>query len=155
MKKFIYNLITLLFVFLIGCGYTPIYTKKNINFNIQEINFSGEKNINRKINQLLNAYKNSDENNQEISITINSSKNINIVSRNSKGEAQAYKINIQVDVKAFINQKNILKLNIQKSSTFNAVSRKSEQKLIENKIYDNLSNEIAEEIILRLIEKTA
>ena len=104
MKKFIYNLITLLFVFLIGCGYTPIYTKKNINFNIQEINFSGEKNINRKINQLLNAYKNSDENNQEISITINSSKNINIVSRNSKGEAQAYKINIQVDLNTLLLQ---------------------------------------------------
>ena len=95
MKKFIYNLITLLFVFLIGCGYTPIFTKKNINFNIQEVSLSGEKNINTKINQLLNAYKNSDEKNQEISITLNSSKNINIVLRNSKGEAQTYKVNIQ------------------------------------------------------------
>ena len=70
MKKFIYNLITLLFVFLIGCGYTPIFTKKNINFNIQEVSLSGEKNINTKINQLLNAYKNSDEKNQEISIKL-------------------------------------------------------------------------------------
>ena len=39
-----------IFLFLLSCGYTPVYQiKKDSNFKIDTINFSGDKNIGREI----------------------------------------------------------------------------------------------------------
>ena len=57
-KKFIKILI--LFFFLSGCGYTPIFTNKKINFSIYEFSTSGNTKLNKIINSKLNNYKGSD-----------------------------------------------------------------------------------------------
>ena len=39
-----------IFVFVLSCGYTPIYqTDQKLNIKLDTINFSGDKNINREI----------------------------------------------------------------------------------------------------------
>ena len=45
-------------IFLSSCGYTPIFSKKNSSFSINEMIISGDKTINKIINSKLNNYKN-------------------------------------------------------------------------------------------------
>ena len=60
-KKFKYFFI---FLFLLSCGYTPVYQiKKDSNFKIDTINFSGDKNIGREIIRGLENFSGNDAKN--------------------------------------------------------------------------------------------
>ena len=143
-----------LFLFFSNCGYTPIFSKKDVNFNIENIEFLGDRYVKEKINQALSSYKNKSGKANQISLVITSSKNIIIASKNSKGEAQTNKISVDVNAKIIIAENNIVKKNFSKSSIYDVIDRKSEQKLIENKLIENLSNEIAQQIILEILKNT-
>ena len=43
-----------LFLFFSNCGYTPIFSKKDVNLSIEKIEFSGNKDVKENINQALN-----------------------------------------------------------------------------------------------------
>ena len=76
-------------------------------------------------------------------------KNTTIGSKNSKGEAETYRIGIDANVKIILAENNFIEKNFSKSSIYNVIDRKSEQKLIENS-----SNEIALQIIFEILKKT-
>ena len=143
-----------LFLFFSSCGYTPIFSKKDVNFNIENVKFLGNKDVKEKINQALSNYKNKSGKTNQISIVITNSKNITIASKNSKGEAQTNKISVDVNAKIILAENNIVKKNFSKSSIYDVIDRKSEQKLIENKLIENLSGEIAQQIILEILKNT-
>ena len=86
-----------LFLFFSGCGYTPIFSKNEVNFSIENIKFLGDNVVNKKINQALFGYKNKSDKEKKISLILRSSKNIAVASKNSKGEAQTYKVTLQVN----------------------------------------------------------
>mgnify|MGYP001303628278 CR=1 FL=1 len=151
--KKIFILLTL-FLFFSSCGYTPIFSKKDVNFSIENIEFLGDKDVKEKINQALSSYKNKSGNTNQISLVITNSKNITIASKNSKGEAQTNKISIDVNAKIILAENNIVKKNFSKSSIYDVIDRKSEQKLIENKLIENLSSEIALQIIFEILKNT-
>ena len=155
MNKFkkIFILFTL-FLFFSSCGYTPIFSKKDVNFSIEKIKFLGDKDIKENINQILSSYKNKSNKEKKISLVIVNSKNITIASKNSKGEAETNTINVDVNVKIILSENNIFNRNFSRTSTYSAIERKSEQKLIENKLIENLSNEIAQQIIFEILKNT-
>ena len=63
-----------IFLFLLSCGYTPIYQiKKDSNFKIDTINFSGDKNIGREIIRGLKNFEGNDAKNI-FDLDINTSK---------------------------------------------------------------------------------
>ena len=71
MKNFKYLFI---FVFVLSCGYTPIYqTDQKLNIKLDTIVSSGDKNINREIVKNLDKYRDSDTNNI-FDLSINSTK---------------------------------------------------------------------------------
>ena len=142
------------FLFFLSCGYTPIFSKKDVNFNIENIKFLGDKNVNEKINYSLSNYKNKSDKEKKVSLIINSSKKTYVASKNPKGEAQTNKINIDTNVKIILSENNFLVKNFYKSSTYAVIDRKSEQKLIENKLTENLSSEIALQIIFEILKNT-
>ena len=150
-KIFIFFTLFLLFS---SCGYTPIFSKKDVNFSIENIEFLGNKDVEEKISHALFSYKNKPDKEKKISLVITSSKNITIASKNSKGEAQTNKISIDVNAKIILAENNIVKKNFSKSSIYDVIDRKSEQKLIENKLIENLSDEIAQQIILEILRNT-
>ena len=150
-KIFIFFTLFLLFS---SCGYTPIFSNKDVNFSIENIEFLGDRYVKEKINQALSSYKNKSGNTNQISLVITNSKNITIASKNSKGEAQTNKISIDVNAKIILAENNIVKKNFSKSSIYDVIDRKSEQKLIENKLIENLSDEIAQQIILEILKNT-
>ena len=143
-----------LFLFFSSCGYTPIFSKKDVNFSIEKIEFSGNKDVKENINQAFSSYKNKPGKTKQISLVIINSKNITIASKNSKGEAQTNKINVDVNAKIILAENNIIEKNFSKSSIYDVIDRKSEQKLIENKLIENLSSEIALQIILEILKNT-
>ena len=143
-----------LFLFFSSCGYTPIFSKKDVNFSIEKIEFSGNKDVKENINQALSSYKNKPGKAKQISLVITNSKNITIASKNSKGEAQTNKINVDVNAKIILAENNIIEKNFSKSSIYDVIDSKSEQKLIENKLIENLSGEIAQQIIWEIVKNT-
>ena len=143
-----------LFLFFSSCGYTPIFSKKDVNFSIEKIEFLGNKDVKENINQALSSYKNKPGKTKQISLVITNSKNITIASKNSKGEAQTNKISVDVNAKIILAENNIIEKNFSKSSIYDVIDRKSEQKLIENKLIENLSGEITQQIILEILKNT-
>ena len=142
------------FLFFSNCGYTPIFSKRDVNFSIENIKFLGNKDVKEKINQALSIYKNKPGKTKQISLVITNLKNITIVSKNSKGEAQTSKISVDVNVKIILAENRIVDKSFSKSSIYDIIDRKSEQKLIENKLIEDLSSEIAQQIILEILENT-
>ena len=102
----------------------------------------------------LYSYRNLGGKEKKISIMLQNSKNTVIASKNSKGEPQIYKIYVNTTVKVTINEDDLFERKIVKSATYSAVDSKSEQKRIEDKLIEDLSDEIAEEILLIIMEKT-
>ena len=150
-KNFI---LLILFLFFSSCGYTPIFSKKDVNFSIENIEFLGDKDVKEKISHELSSYKNKPGKGKKISLVITNSKNTTIASKNSKGEAQTNRISVDVNVKIILAENNIVEKNFSRSSIYDVIDRKSEQKLIENKLIENLSNEIAQQIIWEILKNT-
>ena len=142
------------FLFFLSCGYTPIFSKKDVNFNIENIKFLGDKDVKEKINHSLSNYRNKPNKEKKVSLIINSTKKINVASKNSKGEAQTNKINIDANVKIILTENNSVVKSFSKSSIYAVIDRKSEQKLIENKLTENLSSEIALQIVFEILKNT-
>ena len=150
-KIFIFHIF---FLFFLSCGYTPILSKKDVNFNIENIKFLGDKDINKTINHSLSNYRNKPNKVKKVSLIVNSSKKINVASKNSKGEALTNRISIDASVKIILSENNFLIKSFSKSSTYAVIDRKSEQKLIENKLTESLSSEITLQIIFEILKKT-
>ena len=151
--KKIFILLTL-FLFFLSCGYTPIFSKKDVNFSIENIEFSGDIDVKRNISNALFGYKNKPDKEKKISLVITNLKNTTIGSKNSKGEAETYRIGIDANVKIILAENNFIEKNFTKSSIYSVVESKSEEKLIKNKLIENLSNEIALQIIFEILKIT-
>ena len=149
-KKFIYILILLA---LTNCGYQPIYNKsKNTNYSIKDIEIEGNKKINRKIITFANLKEN---NNQAYSynVSLNSTKKIEIVSKDQAGTASIFKTTISVNLSLKDpNNKNIIvkSKNFTSSFSYNNTKNKFDLKQYQKNIEENLIIKIAEEIIIFL-----
>ena len=142
------------FLFFLSCGYTPIFSKKDVNFNIENIKFLGDRDVKEKINQSLSNYRNKPNKEKKVSLIVNGSKKINVASKNSKGEALTNRISIDASVKIILSENNFFVKSFSKSSTYAVIDKKSKQKLIENKLTENLSSEITLQIIFEILKKT-
>ena len=118
-KKFIQ--IFLILFLLTNCGYSPIYSNKNINFSILDLKTSGNNMLNQIIENRLKSYKNS-----------NAEK----------------KYNLMVDTNV---EKIIVSKDTKGSIDYNNKSKKSELKNYENEVTKNLAEKISEEIIIYLV----
>ena len=147
-------ILLILFLFFSSCGYTPIFSKKVVNFSIENIELLGDKDVGENINDSLSSYKNKHDKEKKITLIITNSKKTSVASKNSKGEAQTNKINIDASVKIILSENNFLVKSFSKSSIYTVIDRKSEQKSIENKLTENLSSEIALQIIFEILKNT-
>ena len=152
-KKKIGLLYIYIFILLNACGYQPIYSKKELNFNIDSISFvSLDLQVNKILNQKLKKYINSDDNSISYNLTIDAKKSLNVVSRDSKGQAQTYKAEVTVSLTAK-NDNQVIKKDFIMSNNYNSESSVTRLKEIENKIINNLSSIIADQIVLFLMNE--
>ena len=98
------------------------------------------------------SYKLDNVNNKNYSLKVNSSKNKEITSRDSKGNPLTYRITINVEVEVFRGNSNILfdTINIMKDFTYNYQVNQFELGQYKRNIIESLIVKISEEIIVTL-----
>ena len=144
------TIILLSTLYLTSCGFTPIYSKKNLDFQINNIQFEGDREIKAILLSKLSAYKTKKKDKYNYDLNIKSEKKVEIASKNTKGEATVYKININSTVEVFLDDKLLLTKHYNNSSIYSSEKKIIKMKEVESRNLSNLSSKLASEIILTL-----
>ena len=153
MKKKIFTF--LFFLFLSSCGYEATYSLKNraiYAFSINELVLTGNRQVNLKIKQLLNPYKNpkiKEDKNFVLNISSDSEKII--TTKDAAGDAVKFKNEITVNVQVFLNKEFKSNFVIKEDFTYDNNSNTSELRTYENQIKNNLTETIVDKILFKLV----
>ena len=145
--------LSIIFIFVISCGYTPIYSNlKNNDINIQIKNINGDKNINNLIVQKLERYQNKKTKNI-FDLNINSEFEKLILTKDSAGNATNFRLNLDITFTATKNgstQEYIFfeKFDMKKGDTI------FEEQKYENFIKNDMTNIIIQKFISQLLIKS-
>ena len=137
----------LFFLFLFGCGYTPIYeVNQKINFGLDEITYSGDKKIGRQIEKSFEKFRNNETKNI-FNVDFESLKRKEVVTKDKKGDPSSYKLTIEVrlDLTSKTQNKSFERKFI-KDSTFDSMDNKFELNQYINNIEKNMILEILQDI---------
>ena len=146
----ILNYILIFFLFiLLSCGYKPVLTNKNYTFSISPKDISGDQKINSIIIEKFNSLKGEEE---EFYVSLSTTKEINIISKDSKGDPAIFELIINVNYNVERKEKILLQKNISKKTTYNNISDKFELDSYEKNIINNLSIDISDRIIFSISE---
>jgi len=141
----------LLVIFLIwGCGYQPIYLKKNNSEQkIKTITLNGDQKINKII---INSLGIKEDRNlpTEYSLILKSLKKIDIISKDKSGNPLAYKTSIIVNFSLTEKERIIKQKEFVSIFTYNADDNKFNLSQYQKNIELNLINEISEKIFIYL-----
>ena len=141
-NKFFYFFLLLLF--LTSCGYKPIYSSKNLNFSIGNIN-KNNTSLNNKFAKSISALVNS-ETSKKIDIDIDSNKTIKIKSKDPKGNALVFELEIYLKFSTLIMDNKTEKL-FSKKITYNNSEDKFRLRQYENELENILITKIVEDLI--------
>ena len=150
MKKLIFVVIALFM--LNNCGYAPVYSSKDNNFNVNISQIDRSK-LNYKIENHIKKFINKNSENT-IELKINSKKIINIISKDNKGDPSRFSMVITLTANTLsknnyeINKTEIFTENFDYENNSNKFSLRQYEKDIEN----NLINKIVERFIIYLVE---
>ncbi len=133
-----------IFLFFSNCGFEPIYSTKNLNFtigNVEKRNTS----LNNKFSKSINTLKN-DKIDKKIDIKIESDKIIKTKSKDSKGNALVFELEINLKFSS-LNTENKLEKLLSQKITYNNSDDKFKLKQYENELEEILINKIVEDLI--------
>jgi len=146
----ILNYILIFFLFiLLSCGYKPVLTNKNYKFSISPKDISGDQKINSIIIEKFNSLRGEEE---EFYVSLSTTKEINIISKDSKGDPAIFELIINVNYNVERKEKILFQKNISKKTTYNNISDKFELDSYEKNIINNLSIDISDRIIFSISE---
>ncbi len=127
---------------LMGCGYSPILSKTDYDFRIQIEETFGNEEVNKYIKNNVERLSG----NKVYFLTIDSTKDKIIISKDNKGDPTILEIKISVNYKIKYNDKIILEREIMKNSTYNNITDKFELKNFEQSLTKSLSDNVANNI---------
>ena len=143
-------LIIISFLFILSCGYKPIFSSSKANFSITEIKLFGKINIGSKIKKNLNIYKNIENKSIFYSLEINTDQKKNVISKDAKGDPKMLEMQITVDLTILENNKIKNKKSFKENFNYNNSTNKFDLKRYEENIEDNLIKKIITKITLYL-----
>ena len=138
----------ILFLVLNSCGYSPIYSTKYQDFKIDNINFKGERKINEILRKRLASYTKTASAENVYDVTINSSLQKNIDSKDKKGNPAQFSLRINVDLIIVDKFDKTLQINFNEKKSYNNKEKKFELKRYESILIQNMSEKILSDIIL-------
>jgi len=145
MKKSII-LISIIF-FLTQCGFTPIHLKnKNLNFSIEQISYTGDRELNNFLKTNLDQYKNEKVDNK-IYIEANSIYKKIILSKDKTGEVTNYQLEAEV---IFLIKPLNKKINITEKKIMDSMDDKFEETRHERSVKQSFASAISQKILLEL-----
>ena len=152
MNKILVKTIILFLLFgITSCSYKPIFLEKNYDFQVREISLTGDKDINRTIQNKLKFIKNDQNNKKNYNINIKSTKKREIVSKDSKGDPVKFEISILVEYRIMNDNNILLNTKIEKKNIYNNDSDPFKLEQTENIILQNLSESVGDAIISSII----
>ena len=141
------NLIILvIFSFLNGCGFTPIFDSKNTDVNINKIDFDNNK-ISRNFAKSIETFSNQTSNNA-YNLLIETSSTRNITAKDSKGNPLVFNLMLTINI-TLINSKNLkeIKKSFSKNINFNNNDDKFKLRTTEETLISQMSQSILQEIL--------
>ena len=131
-----------------SCGYSPIYSTKYQDFKIDNLDFKGERKINEIIRKSLVSYTKIASAEKVYDVTINSSLQKNIDTKDKKGNPAQFSIRINVDLIIVDKFDKTLQINFNEKNSYDNKDKKFELKIYENSLIQNMSEKILSDIIL-------
>jgi len=139
MKKIIITLLTL--VFLTSCGYSPIYSSKNFDFNLKSIINSKNDRLGSKVKKKLRVFSNN-ESLKIVYLKLDTQRKIITLAKDSKGDPSLFEMVVSIKLEIAYQNKNInqsfeekfnYKANINKFA-LNQYEKRIEELLIDKNI---------------------
>ena len=141
-------LIFFLMLFLNNCGYTPIYSKKNQNFEINKIELIGNLKVNKFLSNKFKIYKNNSSARNSYDIILNSALNKTTITKDKKGNATQFSMNISINIKLIDSSNNQTTFGFSETSAYDNSNNKFDLRKYEDSLIKNMSEKIFSEIIL-------
>ena len=141
-------LLSLIF-FLTNCGFTPVYLNNtNINFSIEQVNYTGDRELNNFLKINLNKLKN-EKNDNKIYIDANSIYKKTVLSKDGAGEVTNYQLEAEVIflVKP-LNKKIIIKEKKNMNSMDDKFEEATKERSIKQSFASSISNKLSSELIV-------
>ena len=140
-----------LIVLLTNCGFKVVNNNELRNFNIVEIETSGESRVNFSLkNNLINKKIN---NNRKIKLDLETDKIKEIKENNIKNEITKYSITISTKVNfKLIGENKLGEFTVSKKGNYNVQEQYSQTLNNEKNLIDSLTDEIVEEIFNNLAQ---
>ena len=130
---------------LTSCGYQPLYKQVTSGYEFFDLKFEGDQNLSMRILGNLNIVENNLDDTLN-SLTIKSTLLINETSKDSKGQVQSYRSNLNIEVSIVKNQKVIQKQSFNESFSYNNKNTRFElldyQKQVEEILIRKINNKI-------------
>ena len=144
----------IIFMFIISCGFTPIYSSKYSNYKI----ISFEKNINNNLTNYIQdrvLMLSNDNAENVLKIDLSFSEDIIVILKDSKGDPKKNRLNINVDLKLFdVNDNLVLSQKFFENFEYNIDDNKFNLKQYEKNIKQNIVEEITQQISAFLAQVT-
>ena len=145
-KKII--LLSFLILFLNNCGYTPIYSKKSQDFQINKIETSGEINVNKLLYNKLKVYSDNPVAKKNFSLNINSSSTKTTIAKDKKGNPTQFSIELSITLQITDDLDNTIDRIFSESSTYDNNDNKFDLRKYEDNLIENMTDKLFSEIIL-------
>ena len=143
MKK----IIILLVVSLIGaCGFKPMNNVTNSNFQLIEMEITGDKIVNRYLKQNLNRFSENINANKFYKVKVHSEKERKTTSKNTAGEPNSYQLQLMINLTIFENDNMLIEESFKRTTSYNNLNSKFELKQFENILIKDLKKQINLEI---------
>ena len=143
--------LSLIFLFIISCGYSPIYQgNQEVNFKINKIIYNGDTKINKKIAKNFESLSEKDSKNV-YNLELISKMTTNALTKDEKGNVSSFKVTINIDLllSNTLNKKKISK-KFEKEETYNSMDNKFELSQYRSNIEDRILSQISKEILIFL-----
>ena len=146
------SLLSIIFISIIltNCGFKPIYSSKNSNFQIIEIKNNNKNKNSFTIEKMVMALSNQDGL-TKVKLEMDYKQSITTILKDSKGDPSKKKLAIDLNLQVKNEKDNILaSKNFSEEFSYDIQSDKFKMGQYENNIINNLSNKISNDIIFML-----
>ena len=147
--KFLISIV-ILSIILTNCGFKPIYSSKNSNFEIIEIINENENKNSFAIEKMVMALSNQ-EAVRKVKLEMNYKQTLSTILKDNKGDPSKKKLSISVNLIVKNEKDNVLAdKNFSEEFSYDVQSDKFNMAQYEDNITDNLNNKVSNDILFLL-----
>ena len=137
---------SIVFLFLISCGFQSIYISDTSNFSFKKSEAIGNIKVSKNI---INNLSNLEDDDGEYELILESLYKKEVSSKNKKGDPEVFDMSLEVNLTLKKN-KTLLKKSFKDNLSYNNLESKFELKQYENNLKSNLIQKITGDILVYL-----